>query len=516
LRSAGLTNDCIVPNSRPWTLADVLDFEALLHTDEGADPKALHDRDQRLFREHIAQSLSDRDAEDRSGVFHRWLEARRADKERPLLPGTWLVNGLRALGGIAVCAGLILGFSTAMAALYYSGSRPVNVSVFLAVTVFIQWVLLLWGLIVWVSRGFRQSASRALVRLASSMGTWLAGVTDHLPGDQRMRVQGEAAALRHLAGRNGELLRWPPILALQGFGIAWNIGVLAALLLRVIFTDVAFGWESTWARGPEAAYAITHTLATPWIWFAPEACPTLEQVRQSWFHYQSGVGVLDRAATASWWPWLVGMIVVYGLMIRLALLIWARLSLARALRAVDFHEPRHLEPWLRIGGRVIESERERIDEKAAPVAGELARMSRTEAAPGSVLIDRSLAPVRDSLERWVEGSLGWKVTSSEVVEADYPSGNEQPMAAFGQALASAPRWLLFLPAPFTAFAAVAQFLAAAKAREPQRTKVERGVVIVSLDGEGQVIGPSAEWARYWRDFLRTESPDVAIIDWVQS
>jgi hypothetical protein len=505
-----------VPDSRPWTLADVLDFEALLHTDEGADPKTLHDRDQRLFHEHIAQSISEQDAEDRSVVFHRWLEARRADKERTVLPGTWLMNGLRALGGIAVCAGLLLGFSTAMAALYYSGSRPVNVSVFLAVTVFIQWVLLLWGLIVWVSRGFRQSASRALVRLASAVGTWLAGVTDHLPGEQRMRVQGQAAALRHLAGRNGELLRWPPIIALQGFGIAWNVGVLAALLLRVIFTDVAFGWESTWARGPEVAHAVVRTLAAPWTWFAPEACPTLEQVRQSWFHYMSGVGVLDRAATVSWWPWLVAMIVVYGLMIRLGLFLWARLSLARALRAVDFHEPRHLEPWLRIGGRVIESESERGNEKPVPVAGELAKISRAEAAPGSVLVDRSLSPVRDSLERWVEDRLGWKVTFCEVIEADYPSGNNQPMEAFGRALASAPRWLLFLPAPFTAFAAVAQFLAAAKTREPERSKVERGVVIVSLDGAGRAIPPSPEWARYWRDFLRTESPDVAIIDWVQS
>lgn len=425
------------------------------------------------------------------------------------------MNGLRALGAIAVSAGLILGFSAALGALYYSGSRPVNVAVFLAVTVFIQWILMFWALIVWISRGFRQSASRALVRFASSVGTWLAGATDHLPGEQRMRVRGQAAALRQLAGRNGELLRWPPILALQGFGIAWNVGVISAVLLRVIFTDVAFGWESTWARGPEAAHAIARGFATPWIWFAPDACPTLEQVRLSWFHYMLGVGVLDRAATVSWWPWLIGMVITYGLLIRLALLVWARLHLGRALGAVDFHEPRHLEPWLRIGGRVFESERV-ADEAAAPMADELATISRAEAAPGCMMIDRSLAPVREPLERWVESRLGWKVTLSEVVEADYPSGNEQSLQSLGNALANAPRWLVFLPAPYTAFAAVSQFLAAAKSREPERSKVERGVVIVSLDGGGQVVSPSPEWARYWRDFLRTESPDVAIIDWVQS
>jgi hypothetical protein len=132
------------------------------------------------------------------------------------------------------------------------------------------------------------------------------------------------------------------------------------------------------------------------------------------------------------------------------------------------------------------------------------------------MIDRSLSPVRESLESWVESRVGWKVAISELVEADYPSGNEQTMKALSAALGTAPRWLVFLPAPFTAFAAVAQFLAMAKTREPEGAKVERGIVIISLNAEGKVAAPSQEWAQYWRNFLRTECPNVAIIDWVQS
>jgi Protein of unknown function (DUF2868) len=510
-----LTKNGIVPKTRPWTLADVLDFEALLHADESADPKALHDRDHRIARELIAPSLGDHDVEDRSVIFHRWLEARRAGKETPLLPGTWLVNGLRSLGAVAATAGLILGFSAAIGALYYSGSRPVNVAVFLAITVFIQWALLIWGLIVWVSRGFRQSASRVLVRMTAKVGAWLAGATDHLPGDQRMRVQGQAAALRHLAGRNGQLLLWPPILALQGFGVAWNVGVIAALLLRMIFTDLAFGWESAWVTGAEIPHAIVRAFAIPWTWCFPDACPTLEQMNQTWFRYASGIHAVGPEVTKIWGQWLLGMVVVYGLIIRLGLFLWARLNLAKALRGVEFHEPRHLEPWLRIGGRVIESDRASGDEEVTPATAELATIHRTE-APGCVMMDRSLSPVRASLESWVESRVGWKVVLCELVEADYPSGNEQTMNALAAALNSAPRWLVFLPAPFTAFAAVAQFLATAKKREPEGEKVERGIVIISLNGEGKVIAPSQEWAQYWRNFLRTECPDVAIIDWVQS
>jgi hypothetical protein len=361
---ASLTNHDTVPDS--WKLADILDFESLLHLDEQADPKALAERDCGLMKGIEASG-------DRSVVFRRWLEARRAQRGT-VLPGTWLVSGLRVLGGIASTAGLVLGFSAAMAALYYSGAKPVNVAVFLAVTVFIQWVLLIWAFLVWALRGFRQSAGRALTRITAKLASWLAGLLEQLPGDQRMRLQAEVAALRHLAGRNGQLLAWPPILALQGFGVMWNVGVLAALLLRVLFTDVAFGWESTWAKGPETAHAIARALAAPWTWFAPNACPTLGQVEKSWFHYLSGAAALDRSATTSWWPWLVGVILVYGLAVRFGLLLWAWRKLIRALKVVDFHEPRHLGPWLRIGGRLIETEPTRQAHEHA-ASGELKHLT---------------------------------------------------------------------------------------------------------------------------------------------
>jgi hypothetical protein len=499
----GLTNDETVPEFCSWTLADILDFEALLHLDEQADPKALAERDRGVLRTPD---------ESRSNVFHRWLETRRKQGDATVLPGTWLVNGLRILGGIAATAGLVLGFSAAMAALYYSGAKPVNVAMFLAVTVFIQWVLLFWAFLVWACRGFRRSAARALTRMTSKLGSWLAGAMDHLPGDQRMRLHGEAAALRNLAGRNGELLGWPPILALQGFGVMWNVGVLAALLLRVLFTDVAFGWESTWAKGPETAHAIARALALPWSWFAPNACPTMEQVEKSWFHYLSGAGVLDRAATVSWWPWLVGVVLVYGLAVRLILLLWARWSLARALKVVDFHEPRHLAPWLRIGGRLIESEAPPTADYEAP-ATELKKITPTEAAPACLLVDRSIASARESLEQWVHTHLGWRVVCTEMIEADFPSGNDKAIQRIAAHFTQAPRWLVVLPAPFTTFAAIAQFLTTLRQSEPSDLGIERGVLVVSHDTDGRLAAPSPEWVRYWRDFLRAEFPHAAMIDW---
>src|SRR6478735_2330184 len=324
-----------VPKRTPWTLADVLDFEALLHNDEQhSDLHELAERDSTLWRERIERTLEPVEHDAPSTVFHRWLESRRATDARSFRPGTWLANGWRALGYFSTVAGLVSGVLVAGGALYYRGERPVNVAVFIGVTVGVQWLLLLWVGLLWISGGFRAAASRTLVALFDSMGRALAGTMEHLSGDERQRLRGDAAALRNLAGRNSDLLRWPPLIAVQRFGVSWNLGVLAALLLRVLATDVAFGWESTWATRPDTAHHIAAGLAAPWTWFAPNACPTLQQVERSWFHYQSGMTAMDRTSAAAWWTWLVGVIVTYGLLPRALLLGWSIAKLRGCLHRV--------------------------------------------------------------------------------------------------------------------------------------------------------------------------------------
>ena len=484
-----------------WTLADVLDFEALVAADErGPEPAAIAARDTRLWQEQIAPQLASVESPDRSTVFHRWLEARRTTET---LPGTWLTNGWRMLAGGAVLAGLVLGFLIAGGALYYAGSRPVNVAVFLAITVGVQWLLLTWSLLVILSRGFRAASQRLLLRIGEGIGQGLASALEHLSGPKRLRLRAEAATLRQLAGRNLQLLRWPPWLALQGFGIAWNLGVLAALLARVVFTDVAFGWESTSAQGPGGMHALARAFATPWTWLFPDACPTLDQVEHSWFHYQSGVAALDRAATASWWPWLVGFILVYGLLPRAGLWLFFWTQSRAGLRRLTFDEPRHRAAWYRLTGPVIHSNRPPL-EGAAPHDGKSTPLTKARAEAGCLLIDSSLAGASAEIERWVTTQLGWQLACSEVVEIDYPSGNDTAFTRLTAALPKAPCWLIAVPAPFTAFSAFTQFI--------ERIGQGAGfVLIVALDEHGKPKAPDPEWTRYWSDFLRAEATDCATL-----
>ncbi len=491
-----------MPLTEKWTLADVLDFEALVAADErAADPSAIAERDAQLWQGQISPRLAANESSETAVVFHRWLEARRASGP---LPGTWLTGAWRVLAGGAAGAGLVLGFIVAGGALYYHGTRPVNVAVFLAITVGIQWLFLAWSLLLILSQGFRSASERLLARLGESVGEAVAGALEHLSAQQRMRMRAEAATLRQLAGRNLQLLRWPPWIAFQGFGIAWNFGVLAALLARVVFTDVAFGWESTAAQSPGGMHALARALAAPWTWFAPGACPTLAQVEHSWFHYQSGVAALDRMATASWWPWLVGVVIFYGLLPRTALWIFFWTRLRAGLRGLTFEEPRHKAAWYRLAGRIIHADRAR-HEDGIPIGASGTPDALPKADSGCLLVAAPLAGAKNEIEHWVQSNLGWRLACSEVVEIDFPSGNDPALTRLSTALAEAPRWLIAVPAPFTAFSAFTQFVNRITERDKTSGSSKGFVLVVALDEAGKPKAPDTEWGRYWGDFLRAEN-----------
>ncbi|TCO91808.1 uncharacterized protein DUF2868 [Chthoniobacter flavus] len=490
-----------MPRSEKWTLADRLDFEALVAADERAtDLAAIAARDARLWEEKIAPSLNAEERSNRATVFHRWLEARRPGE---ILPGKWFTSTSRWFNASAILAGLVLGFAVASGALYYAGERPVNIAVFLAVTVGVQWILLLWTLVVMLSSGIRATSQHLLARLGEGIGQALASVADHLSGERRMRLRAELATLRQLSGRNLQPLVWTPLLALQSFGVFWNAGVLLALLARVLFTDVAFGWESTVANSPNGMYALVKALATPWLLFGLNFCPSLEQVEHSWFHYQSGMAALDRGATVSWWPWLILFVFVYGMIPRSLLRTYFRTRMRLAMRQLSFDEPRHRAAWHRLTGPVIHSNRP-VSEATPSSQHGFTATSVTRAQIGCLLVDTSLVSAKGEIEQWVAKQLGWKLACSEVVEVDYPSGNDAALARVAATLPAAPCWLIAVPAPFTAFSAFTQFAARVGALTNETTKSEGFVVVVALDAQGKPKAPDPEWMRYWSDFLRAE------------
>ena len=478
----------------------MLDFEVFVAGDENIrEPEEIARRDARLWTEQIAPGLRHEDRDKREAVFLLWTRAR---GDEGTTPGSCLMRGWQVLSSCSLLGGLAIGFVVAGGALNYTGGRPVNVAVFLGITLAIQWLMHLWTLVVLLWVRLRGDSGGMLVKWSERLGLWFAGITDHLSVKRRMKLRADVTALRKLAGRNLELLRWPPWMALQVFGIAWNVGVLAALLIRVSFTEIAFGWESTLAQSQAGVHRLAQGFAVFWTWFVPGACPTLEQVERSQFHYPLGSDALDRAATSSWWHWLVGVILIYGLLPRAALLFWFWSRFRTALRSVTFDEPRHHAAWRRIKSvfPTEASPHEKLPD-SCPIP-DLQPVHKPEQV--CVMISSELMGARIDIERWVNKEFHWELAIVESIEIDYPSGNDPAFERLAAMFKKAPRWLIAVPAPFTAFAAFEQCIE--RLRTAGSNIPQNGLVlVVSLDSSQRPIAPKTDWEDYWKKFVSKDT-----------
>jgi len=114
-----------------------------------------------------------------------------------------------------------------------------------------------------------------------------------MPGEGRNAVQ---AALGRLALRRqayGPLLAAPAVALAQRFALAFNLGLLGAMLvLHLPLVDLRFGWQSSYPIRPAQMHAAVQALAAPWGWALPQAQPTEAEVA-------TALGLLSTAITAT-------------------------------------------------------------------------------------------------------------------------------------------------------------------------------------------------------------------------
>jgi hypothetical protein len=172
------------------------------------------------------------------------------------------------------------------------------------------------------------------------------------------------------------------------------------------------------------------------------------------------------------------------------------------LQEVTFDEPRHRAIWHRLTGPVIRGEETPL-EKLPEASGAPSVPASRQAEPGCLLIALPLAPVRSEIEQWVKTQLGWQLAAVESVEIDFPSGNDEAFARLAATFATAPRWLIAVPAPFTAYTAFAQFVERMRQADAQVPR-DGFLLVVTLDAERRPASPAPQWAGYWRDFVQAE------------
>jgi hypothetical protein len=490
-----------VPRTEPWTIADLLDFEYLLAADVDAEDALLRDRDRDGHRIDAA-------IPDRRVLFKRWVEARRKATTGGL-PGEHFRTGWQTLLTLAMFAGLGIGVSLTAGLLHYRGEEPVNVAWFFAATVGVQALLLVLAFAVWLLRrttGLLDDFRPLQALLAAALWALSAGLS-RLPGTQREQIRALLATLRHRREIYGSITIWPLLVVTQLFGVCFNVGVLATLLLHVALNDVAFGWQSTLRTSPEQAFHIVSVIATPWA-FAPAPHPSFDQVVASRFAYSAGIQPLSPTAMASWWPFLCYAVAVYGLLVRALLLAWAATKWRRALDAIAFDHHGCNTLFRRLSGPIIHTETETAGLEI-PAASESIRHHAAGACFALVAQELTVdaALLTDVLRR----HYAWQLGKMLPVPIDHPSGSVAALAELEKAAPTLASVAVIVPARRPPIKAIALFLQ--KVAGAIETKTEVLVLLVGRLENGGFAPVSDEEFTYWRNFNAIHGLHLAVEKW---
>ncbi|MVW78406.1 DUF2868 domain-containing protein [Bordetella sp. 02P26C-1] len=228
------------------------------------------------------------------------------------LVSRWRQGALISLSILFILA-LLTGIGSAAGALG-DGTRPVNVLWALGALLGLNLLtLVLWlaslllrprhatglgRLWLWITRKFARGPDAALVPQAL------------------MNLLGRIGAIRGLFGAISHGL--------------WLTGLTAALITLLVLLSTAsyrFVWATTILQ-PDTFVTLTHAIG----WLPAQlgfTIPAEDMVRAS-----DGAQALPAAAQAQWSVWLIGVLVVYGILPRLVAAIWCTLQARRALRGL--------------------------------------------------------------------------------------------------------------------------------------------------------------------------------------
>ena len=347
-------------------LEDIADYEYLLVLDQENDEHALHERDREIALQWSSETGKNQTLEEaqKASLLSFWLEQRRSDLARTgtsLLPGASVTSSLTLLKILLACFGLVSGFSLVTNVLQYEGQYPTNVSYYFLCVILIQIFLLVLFFSLSLLRKLRgvESLQQNLSFIATalqSLALWIG---------QKVYVSGLSAfpektrqqcltRLHELLTRSRlyrQSIRWQLGATLQWFGLTFNIGAVLTLLALVVFSDRAFGWQTSLEFASEMrVYQICRILALPWSWLFGEGVGflSLQHVAESRIVLHQPLIHRSAEALHAWWPFLMLANVTYGLLPRFLLLLWSRGKSKRAFRALDFTDYESDKLWRRL------------------------------------------------------------------------------------------------------------------------------------------------------------------------
>lgn len=338
--------------ARLWSIADLIDLHYFFQLDDEVRRRdgeaALVKRDRLIYLAKIEPQLGQVEEVPARLLVRKWLTMRRLQYRREPghagapLPGTvW--QELSLLSHILVLVfGLVAGAGLAGSLLLYSGATPLNVSAYFGLFVAFQVAVLGLQAVLLGYRRLRRLelesstlyllVGRLLMRTLDAVRRWSQRA---MTGRQRLDLAAIAGSVRQRK-ELAALLVWPGFMLLQVGGIGCNLGVIAATLAKVTFSDVAFAWQSSLQLSAQAVADLVRWISLPWSWMAPQTVPSLEQIQGSQMVLKEGIAHLATADLLSWWPFLVCAVLFYGLLPRCLLLVLGMVRQRQTLEQLHF------------------------------------------------------------------------------------------------------------------------------------------------------------------------------------
>jgi hypothetical protein len=318
-----------------WTLEDLIDLEqAILKNPVSQTP----------VKATVANSIAGKAGADARRVGLKiWLAlsrqgltaGRRFSRVMVSLGvGLWLFGGVAGGGMVSSLMQRDLG--------------GLNVVIFMALVIGLQWLVLVTATILWA---FRRKAAGGWTGFQSLIG----GVIRKLTGEKE---DGWWVRIADGGSEPRAALLWRVASIAQGFGIGFNLGVILTLTGFVFARNVAFFWETTTDQAMRGALGqIVGILSLPWASFWPAAVPDAATIDAT--RLLAGKDERLAAGPEAWWLFLVAATFVWGLLPRVVLWLQAGSASKRALAKLDFQARHHRALWRELTGTT----RAEVDEK---------------------------------------------------------------------------------------------------------------------------------------------------------
>ncbi len=342
--------------SRRWTLEKLVDLEQATASPTATSPEV---------RAAVATAIRNREGADARRIgLAVWLEEAGAKSA-----GRKFTSALSLVGGGFSLFMMVAGISAVHGML--DGERGgINVTLFLAVLIGGQWLVLLLASGAWLLRRKAADGFSGVQALAGKLAHRLAGNRDDAWWQRLMDGGGAPRAV----------LLWRLARTAQAAGISFNLGILLGLAGLVLVRHIGFYWETTTELVMRSFLEkATALLSAPWAAIWPQAVPDAAIIEASRWLLGRSTGLAP--GPAAWWEFLLMVTLVWGLLPRAMLWLLAWSAGRKSLLALDFQGRHHRVLWRKITG----SERVETDEK--PLDGVLVLD-----VGGSGLSEQSLRP----------------------------------------------------------------------------------------------------------------------------